>query len=203
MINSKVVLAMTDKPREWWIQKPSAHNVPYRTNGAVFQTFRPTIIDQLNGEWIKVISADDLQMKIGMGLTRYTEVLTQRNAALAERDAYKKAKEENDERFMRERDEALEKLSNESMHYSECITRAEVERLNKHIAMITDAPFVIESITIDQRFKFEQEISSLKVMAESYRAILLNFVNMWEAPNGIEALIEVYREAKVALPEGK
>lgn len=44
------------KPLHWYIQKPQAHNCPYRTNGAVFQEFEPTIAEQ-GGEWVKVVEA--------------------------------------------------------------------------------------------------------------------------------------------------
>lgn len=50
-------MSNAEKPLYWFIQKPIAHNCPYRTNGAVFQTFEPTIVDNQFGEWIKVYDA--------------------------------------------------------------------------------------------------------------------------------------------------
>lgn len=67
--------------RHWYIQKPTAHNCPYRTNGAVFQEFQPTVVDNPGGEWIKVWSSEDLSKHLGMGVTRWLEV-KQENANL-------------------------------------------------------------------------------------------------------------------------
>jgi hypothetical protein len=46
------------RPRYWWIQKSRDHNLPLRTNGAVFQEHKPTLLDALGAEWIKVIDAE-------------------------------------------------------------------------------------------------------------------------------------------------
>ncbi len=70
-----------EKPRHWYIQKPTAHNCPYKTNGAVFQEFQPTIVDNQGGEWIKVWSSADLSKYLGMGVTRWVEVVRE-NAGL-------------------------------------------------------------------------------------------------------------------------
>lgn len=73
--------------RHWYIQKPKAHNCPIGQSGpidqqgAVFTEFPPTI-GLPNCEWIRVYSADDIQKTIGMGLTRYSEVMFARNQAL-------------------------------------------------------------------------------------------------------------------------
>jgi hypothetical protein len=67
--------------RHWYIQKPTAHNCPYRTNGAVFQEFQPTVVDNPGGEWIKVWSSEDLSKHLGMGVTRWLGV-KQENANL-------------------------------------------------------------------------------------------------------------------------
>ncbi len=56
-------MSQQDKPREqidikyWFIQKPVKHNVPLQNNGAVFQTFMPTISEQ-GCEWVRVYDAD-------------------------------------------------------------------------------------------------------------------------------------------------
>lgn len=77
-----------DEIRHWYIQKPIAHNCPLNQGkgvdreAAVFTEFAPTVSMQ-NCEWVRVYSADDIQKKIGMGLTRYVEVMTE----LAHRDA--------------------------------------------------------------------------------------------------------------------
>lgn len=41
------------RPRVWWIQKPTAHNCPLRSVGAVFQEFKPTVAEQ-GCEWVGV-----------------------------------------------------------------------------------------------------------------------------------------------------
>lgn len=64
------------KPRHWFIQKPVSNNVPNTTNGAVFQEFMPTVSER-NCEWIKVYSADDLHKILGMGLTRYVNIMVE------------------------------------------------------------------------------------------------------------------------------
>lgn len=47
-------------PREWFIQKPIAHNCPLKINGAVFQTFMPTVSEQ-NCEWVRVVEYSALE----------------------------------------------------------------------------------------------------------------------------------------------
>lgn len=74
------------KPRHWFIQKPTAHNCPYRTNSAVFQEFQPTIVDNPGGEWIKVWSSQDLSKYLGMGVTRWVEVREENARLTAEND---------------------------------------------------------------------------------------------------------------------
>lgn len=81
--------------RHWYIQKPTEHNCPIgqhgplANQGAVFTEFEPTI--HLYGcQWIKVYSADDLQAYIGMGITRYVDVMTAYQRLL---DANKKLRE--------------------------------------------------------------------------------------------------------------
>ncbi len=59
--------------RHWFIQKPTSNNCPLERSGAVFEQFMPTVSEK-GCEWIKVYSADDIQKKIGMGLTRYAEI---------------------------------------------------------------------------------------------------------------------------------
>jgi hypothetical protein len=72
--------------RHWYIQKPTANNCPIghsgplSTCGAVFQEFEPTI-HMAGCEWIKVYSADDLHKTIGVGVTRYSEVMSELDAA--------------------------------------------------------------------------------------------------------------------------
>ncbi len=64
--------------RHWWIQKPIKHNCPIENRAAVFEEFKPSVAEQ-DCEWIKVLSANDVQKTIGMGLTRYVYVMTSRD----------------------------------------------------------------------------------------------------------------------------
>ena len=53
--------------------------------------------------------------------------------------------------------------------------RAEVERLKRltePVAMITESPFMVENITIDQRYKFEQTIARQAREAEVSKAVI-------------------------------
>ena len=79
---------MGEKIRHWYIQKPEAHNCPLRENGAVFTEYQPTISER-GCEWIRVYSADDVEKTIGMGLTRYAEVVKERDALRIELNKYK------------------------------------------------------------------------------------------------------------------
>ena len=57
--------------RAWWLQKPIAHNVP-STHDALFEEFIPSI-GKRGHEWIRVISLDDLHLKINI-ISRYVEL---------------------------------------------------------------------------------------------------------------------------------
>ena len=126
------------KPRHWFIQKPTAHNCPYRTNGAVFQEFEPTITDHPGGEWIKVWSSADLSKRLGMGVTRWVEVCDERNKLAAELEdeirEYAKLERnflalevERDRLFHAQADVAIKALNILKQERDEA--RAEVERL--------------------------------------------------------------------------
>lgn len=66
--------------RHWFIQKSIKSNCPIyqgtHTESAVYTDFCPTVSIQ-GHEWIKVYSADDLQKKIGMGVHRYSEIMSE------------------------------------------------------------------------------------------------------------------------------
>lgn len=72
--------------RHWWIQKPTRNNCPVQIRGAVFEEFEP-IVRGLDCEWIKVFSSDDFHLKAGMGISRYSQVCTEK-ASLESRLAW-------------------------------------------------------------------------------------------------------------------
>lgn len=57
--------------RSWWIEKPLGHNMP---TDVVFETFKPTVTNAPNREWVRVISLDDFHSSTNINITRYVEL---------------------------------------------------------------------------------------------------------------------------------
>lgn len=74
----------------------------------------------------------------------FKTIEAERDALKTERDAYKKAKQENDERFMRERDEAREELDNKRG-----AMMLEIHRLSKENTKLREALEKISKRTLD------------------------------------------------------
>lgn len=70
--------------RQWFILKPIAHNKPIDSSTAVFEEFKPTVTPQ-DCEWIKVLSADDLENTgmIGVSPAQFMEKVRALESKLA------------------------------------------------------------------------------------------------------------------------